>query len=290
MSPTSHYFENFSARKNSEMLLMEDIINESIQIMGHDIQYIPREVFSESDYIFGENVISKFNRAYTIEAYISNVEGFEGDSDFFSKFGLEIRNTSNFVVARRAFEKYVPSSIATRPREGDLIYVPLMKKLFEIKFVEHQLMFYSLGNRNPYVYELRVEQFRSSQEDFNTGVSDIDELMKQTSYTIQLNVINGTGEYNINETVYQGANLSVATVTAMVKDWSSVTKKLDVINIKGVFATSANVIGVTSNTRYSVTSIDSMSDHIDYDQRDNQLFDSQGNNFIQITSNPFGEP
>lgn len=152
MSPTSHYFNNYSANETNEMRLMEDVIVESIQIMGHDVFYLPREAWSEDDNILGENVTNRFKRAYTIEAYLANVEGYEGDGDFFSKFGLEIRDTSNFILSRRSFEKYIPSSIAIRPREGDLIYVPVMQKIFEIKFVEEELMFFSLGKRNPYIY------------------------------------------------------------------------------------------------------------------------------------------
>ena len=103
----NRYFNNFPSqnRLNNEHRLMEDVIVESIQIMGHDVYYIPRDSYDDGDQIFGEYSKSRFTKAYSMESYIANVEGFEGDGDFFSKFGLEIRDTSNFVVSRRAFTK-----------------------------------------------------------------------------------------------------------------------------------------------------------------------------------------
>ena len=109
---TSVYFNNFSGSTINEQRLLEDVVGESIKIMGHDVKYMPREAYDSADDILGESPNAKFSRAYTVEMYLANVEGYEGDGDFFSKFGLEIRDTSNFVVGRRAFEKYIPSTIA----------------------------------------------------------------------------------------------------------------------------------------------------------------------------------
>ena len=135
---------------------MEDVIVESIEIMGHGVYYIPRESFDQGDMIFGEYSKSFFKKAYMIEAYLANVEGFEGDGDFFSKFGLEIRDSSNFIISRRSFTRNLPTTMRHRPQEGDLIYVPVMHRIFEIKFIEKKLMFYSLGNREPYIYEMQI--------------------------------------------------------------------------------------------------------------------------------------
>ena len=271
---------------------MEDVIVESIKIMGHDVKYMPREAYDSTDDIIGESPQAKFNRAYTMEMYLANVEGYEGDGDFFSKFGLEIRDTSNFVVSRRTFERYLPSTIAARPREGDLIFVPLLGKIFEIKFVEEELMFFALGKRTPYIYELRCEVFRYSQEDFNTGDSEIDDIEHQIGYTIALNLGAGSGNYHIDEIVYQGSNATTgATVTAQVKDWNASTKVLEVINIKGVFAAATQVKGNTSNTIDTVTSYDDLADLIDNDDSDNRVIQTEANNFIDLTEiNPFGVP
>ena len=132
---TNRYFNHFPGqnRLGNEHHLMEDVIVESIEIMGHGVYYIPRESFDQGDMIFGEYSKSFFKKAYMIEAYLANVEGFEGDGDFFSKFGLEIRDTSNFVISRRSFKRIIPSTLRTRPREGDLVYIPVLHKMFEVK-------------------------------------------------------------------------------------------------------------------------------------------------------------
>ena len=170
--PVSRYFNNFPSqnRFNNEHKLMEDVIAESIQIMGHDVYYILRESIDSPDMIFGESTKVQFKHAYLIEAYIANMVGFEGDGDFFSKFGLEIRDNSNFIISRRSFVKNVPSTLRERPQEGDVVYVPLMHRMFEVKFIEKKLMFFSLGKREPYVYEMRCEDFRYSQEQLDTGI------------------------------------------------------------------------------------------------------------------------
>ena len=270
---------------------MEDVIVESIKIMGHDVKYLPREAYDSTDDVIGESPQAKFSRAYTVEMYLANVEGYEGDGDFFSKFGLEIRDTSNFIISRKTFERYIPSKVAKRPREGDLIFVPLLGKLFEIKFVEEELMFFSLGKRKPFIYELRCEVFRYSQEDFETGDEEIDDIEHLVAYTIELNLGVGSGNYHINEILYQGANLSSSTVSAEVKDWDWANNKLQVINIKGSFTNGSNVIGSTSNTRYTLTSYDDLADLINADDSDNRVIQSEANNFIDLTEiNPFGMP
>jgi len=287
----SHYFNNFSGVVTNEQRLMEDVVTESIKIMGHDVYYLPREAWAGDDTIFGENSTSKFGRAYTMEMYLANVEGYEGDGDFFSKFGLEIRDTSNFVVSRLTFEKYVPSGVAIRPREGDLIFVPVLQKLFEIKFVEEELLFFSLGKRTPYIYELRCELFRYSNENIDTGIEEVDHVEHTLSYTIRMSMNNGANNYNLNETVYQGTSLATATATGEVKDWDPISKGLLLMNIYGSFTANANVIGATSNTRYNALNVDDMDDFTDYDIYDNRKIQTEANTFIDFSEvNPFGTP
>lgn len=270
---------------------MEDVIVESIKMMGCDVKYLPREAYDSTDDVIGESPQAKFTRAYNVEMYLANVEGYEGDGDFFSKFGIEVRDTSNFIISRKTFERYVPSTIATRPREGDLIWVALLNKIFEIKFVEEELMFFSLGKRNPFIYELRCEVFRYSQEDFDTGDNEIDDIEHSIAYTIELELGAGSGNYQINEIVYQGANLSSSTVSAEVKDWDLSNSKLQVINIKGSFTGGLSVIGSTSNTIYTLTTYDDLADLINYDDSDNRVIQTEANNFIDMSEiNPFGMP
>ena len=288
---TSHYFNNYSGTVTNQMRLMEDLVTESIKIMGHNIYYLPREAWTGDDTIFGENTGSAFNRAYVMEMYLANVEGYEGDGDFFSKFGLEIRDTSNFIVSRLTFEKYIPSNIAIRPREGDLIFVPVLQKLFEIKFVEEELMFFAMGKRSPYIYELRCELFRYSNENIDTGVEEVDHVEHTLAYTIQMNMNQGSGNYYMNEIVYQGANLTYSTAHAEVKDWDPQTKVLLLMNVKGNFDANTTLIGDTSNTRYNVAGVDAMGDYLDYDLYDNRELQNEANTFLDFTeSNPFGQP
>lgn len=288
---TSVYFNNYSPSVINENMLLEDLIVESIQIMGHDIKYLPREVYDQADDVLGESVNSKFTRAYGMEMYLANVEGYEGDGDFFSKFGLEIRDTSNFVVSRRAFERYMPSNIAIRPREGDLLFVPVLNKIFEIKFVEEELMFFSLGKRAPYIYELRCEVFRFSNEDFETGDEVIDDMEHAAAYTVSLTLGTGTGNYFKNEIVYQGSNLAYATASAEAKHWIPETKVIEVINVKGEFTANANVIGTQSNTIYRLASSDTLADLVDYDDSDNRIIQTEADTFIDLSEiNPFGVP
>ena len=282
---TSVYFNNFTPAYLNEKRVFEDIIVESIKIMGHDVKYLPREAYDEDDNLLGENVTSKFERAYTVEMYLANVEGYEGDGDFFSKFGLEIRETSNFVVSRRSFERYIPSTIAPRPKEGDLIYVPTLQQIFEIKFVENELMFKTLGNQNPYVYELRCETFRFSNENFNTGDEEVDRIEEFASYRLKLNMGAGSGNYWQDETVTQGSS------TAKVIAWNPTTKVLEVINTKGNFVTGTAVVGASSGTSYTVSSKDEIADIIPDDDSDNRLIQQEADLFIDLSEiNPFGVP
>lgn len=290
--PVSHYFNNFAGNQTSEQRVLEDIVVESIRIMGHDCYYLPREAWAEDDFVLGENVTNRFRRAYVIETYLANVEGYEGDGDFFSKFGLEIRDTTNLIISRRAFEKYVPADISIRPKEGDLIYVPVLQKILEIKFVEEELLFFSLGKTNPYIYELRCELFRYNNEDINTGIEDVDDLEDTLTYTIGLEVNNGNSiHYRYNETVYQGSNLASATASAEVKEWNPANNIIYIKNIKGEFTENANVIGVTSNARYNVTDVDSLGDNLSSDLFDNKQIQDDANSFISFAEiNPFGTP
>lgn len=249
---------------------------------------MPREDWDETDMLFGENVNSKFERAYQMEMYVNNVDGFQGDQDFFSKFGLEIRDNANFVVGRQTFEKYVPANITLRPREGDLIWVPVMNRLFEIKFVEEESHMFAIGNKLPYVYELRCELFRYSGEGLNTGVGEIDKIEDLSTYTVQM-VVTGNGDFIIGETVYQGANLAYATMTANVSNWFGANTELYLIDIKGEISNNQSITGVTSNTVYMVTLVDTLADHVYYDSFDNRLIQDEANAIIDFSeTNPFG--
>lgn len=292
----SRYFNNFppNQRMNSEMNLMEDVIVESIQIMGHNVYYIPREALDSMDMIFGETTKVKFDRAYLIEAYLANVEGFEGDNDFFSKFGLEIRDTSNFVLSRRSFRKIVPSTLRERPQEGDLVYVPVFHRMFEIKFIEEELMFFSLGKRNPYVYEMRCELFRYSQEEIDTGVVEIDQVAEDNAYTIRLDLqTSGNGNFLDGEVIYQSTDGTWANNTAhgTIKEWYKANGMMLVYSIEGQFSANANTYGNTSHAVYRSTALDDRTDYVEQDLYDNETFDNSVELVLDLSEiNPFGTP
>ena len=183
---TNFYFQSgVPGGRSSEQLLMEDIIIECLKIYGLDTYYLPRHKVNE-DTILGEDTLNDFEHAYPLEMYMQNVTGFEGDGDLMSKFGVEIRDTATFIVARRRWDEVVARSsnavLTTRPAEGDVIYFPLTKAYFEIKFVESTDPFFQVGKL--YVYKLQCELMQYSSERFNTGISDIDSIADGVSLDI----------------------------------------------------------------------------------------------------------
>lgn len=176
---TSVHFNNFN--NSYEQNLIEDLVIESIKIYGHDVYYMPRTLINY-DQLYGESPLAEFDNAYLVEMYIKNVSGFGGDGDFLSKFNLQIRDSLTFTVARKIFEKDVGvKENIIRPQEGDVIYFPLNKKLFQIKFVEHEDIFYQMGSLQS--YDIKCELFEYSNEEFNTGIEEIDNIGTQYSFS-----------------------------------------------------------------------------------------------------------
>ena len=175
MPTTNLYFNNFG--NSGEQTLIEDLIIESIKIYGIECFYLPRTMVAE-DTLFGEDVLSKFENAYPLEMYVKSTDGFEGDGDFLSKFGLEIRDEMVLTISQRRFGEEIAISDTTesigRPAEGDLIYFPLNGKTFEVKFVEHEAIFYQMGGLQ--TYDLRCELFEYSHQVIDTGIAGIDAL------------------------------------------------------------------------------------------------------------------
>ncbi len=168
---TNVFFNNYDYI--NEQRLIDDLVIESIQMYGLDTFYLTRSL-QAVDNILNEDDLSIFNTAYEMEVYVKSVDGFQGEGDFLSRFGLQIRDQAVFTVAIRTFERNVtninPSIL--RPKEGDLIYFPLNNKFFKIMHVEHESVFYQSGALQ--VFDLKTELFEYSNERFNTGVIDID--------------------------------------------------------------------------------------------------------------------
>ena len=184
MANRSVFFNNFQSSQEQD--LIEDLIIESINIYGIDAYYRPK-TYGDYDFLYGEDDLGTFKEFYTVPMYINTVEGFGGEGDFLSKFGVEQRDTMTMSVARRTFEQDVGrEDLANieRPREGDVIFFPLNKKLYTVNFVEHEPVFYQMGSLQ--FYELRLEMFEYGGERFNTGISDIDVLEDTRSTDIFL--------------------------------------------------------------------------------------------------------
>jgi hypothetical protein len=174
----------FSHGTKNEQYLVEDLIVESLSIYGQDMYYIPRTLVGGKDEILGEDRLSKFLDAYPIEMYFENVTDYGGQGSFIQKFGLFNESSATFTVARRRWDQLIgrfgQTIIPTRPAEGDLLYFPLTKGLFEIKYVDHLDPFFQLGKL--YIYKLQVELFQYASETIQTGIPDIDVFEELKSY------------------------------------------------------------------------------------------------------------
>lgn len=183
--PLNPYFSSELNTQGSlnENMLLSDLIEEAIQIYGQNFYYIPRTLVAK-DEILGEDRLSKFKDAYSIEMYIENPQGFLGQGEFISKFGLYIEQSLQLVVSRRRWRELVArhgkSILSERPAEGDLIYYPIQKRLFEIKHVEKETGFWQLGQLH--TYKLTVELFQYASERLETGIPDIDTFESLKSF------------------------------------------------------------------------------------------------------------
>ena len=178
------FFNNFA--NSQEQKLIEDLTIESIGIYGIEAYYLPKTYY-DYDNLYGESDLGTFADYYNVPMYINSVEGFGGEGDFLSKFGVEQRDTMTMSVARYTFENEVGNETKAniaRPREGDIIYFPLNKKLYSINFVEHEPVFYQMGALQ--FYELRLEMFEYSNERLSTGIHEIDKLEATRSMDIHM--------------------------------------------------------------------------------------------------------
>lgn len=294
MSTTNHYFNNYGNR--SEQRLVEDLVVESIKIMGFTAYYIPIANPEERDILFGEDPLKKFKSAFPIEMYLSSALQYDGDRDYFSKFGLEVRNEASVIVSKRSYAQRVPqTSVANRPREGDLVYIPVINgvgSLFEITFTDHTKDFFMLGRKLPYFYELKLEQYRFSQDFIETGVDEIDTIVQDAAYTVGLHMSTGTGDYLLREIVFQSPDGTYAnsTTSAQVQRWDAPTKTLYVTYIKGEFVDGSHVYGQTTNANWTLTSYNPLEIEVKNDSYDNNFINIQGSDITDTSeTNPFGQ-
>ena len=303
----------FSQAVRSEQNLYEDLIIESLKIYGQDIYYLPREIVSTDD-LLGEDRASKFDDAYMIEGYIEGTEGFEGQGDLYSKFGLEVRDEVNFVISRKIWDRYIgfDSDAGDRPKEGDLIFLPLSNKFFEVMFVEHEQPFYQLSNLP--VYRLQCALYEYNDEDFDTGVALIDQIEVTDSYQVTLDY-STTGGNHLQQFERVTQNLtfdesnnpltSVFGTVQTIDKLSDTGGRIQVSNIgvSGVaeardftVSSTLTLTGAESGKTVTITKVYDIGDNSTFvDPTDSQganvTFEVEADGFLDFTeTNPFGDP
>jgi len=275
-----------------EQTFIENLIVESIEIYGQDIYYMPR-TYVNRDTILGEVENSRFTQALQVRAYVNNVEGWEGQGELLSKFGVRIEDKTTFVFSREKFTSAVDDNavlnVEGRPNEGDLIWFPATKHLFEIQFVEAERPFYQLGKG--FVWECQCELFQYADEALDTGVAEIDGIEAAFANAITVNfAAGGTGTFTVGEVVAGGTS----NVTAEVKAWNATDRQLQVYNRSGIFTIPETVTGQTSgaawtsasyNTLNNVNTADSVDTNFGFETADDDIIDfTEGNPFGSVGS------
>ena len=276
--PTNVYFDTGT---KPEQTLYEDLMIEQLKIYGQDVFYIPRTLVKE-DNLFGEDTLSKFGDAYLIEMYFENVEGYEGEKEIMSKFGLQMNEDVTFIVARRRFEQLVSHDsnliVKTRPNEGDLVYFPKVKKIFEITFVDHDDPFYQVHNLP--AFKLKCKTFEYSSEDLDTGIAEIDAI--ETDNSLDMLSFQITMEQSSSTTFNEGIELEDGTGNLELETQTGGTD-----NIIGEDETGGDQI-VLETGDYIIQEA-FVVDTIDENAM-NDFFETQDDNIIDFTeSNPFGD-
>ena len=302
----------FSQAVKSEQHLYEDLVIESLGIYGQDVYYIPRTIVNR-DTILNEDPASTFDDAYLMEMFIENTEGFDGAGDLYSKFGLDIKDEATFVVSRRRWDDRVGvfhSAVENpRPTEGDLIFLPMTNNFFEISFVEDEQPFYQLSNIP--TYTMKCSLFEYNDEDFETGIIDIDDSTAQNAYQLPIDVtISGGTHFEVGEIVRQTVDSSVTPNVIVFGEVQQRTKSSDILskiwvsNIGTTGSTSAKTFTqggtITGDTStYSGIIFKVYSDVADItgnswaadEQAQNTDFEIDADGFIDFSeSNPFGDP
>jgi hypothetical protein len=285
--PTSPYFPTYYQGHSGEQTLAQDLADEQIKLFGTDIYYLPRTILKDNT--LDDIIYSKYQSQFQVEMLLQNVEGFGSPSEFISKFGIRITDEVKFIVSSRRWDQveaqYNPTlTVPGRPNDGDLLYFPLTKDIYEIKFVERETPFYQFGKIQFLI--LTAEIYEVGNDDISTGIADIDKIETLFSSAIALTFgVGGTGDFDIGETVTG----STTGVEAEVKSWDPTTRILQVINRTGTFATGEAVTGDVSGAVWVVGTFDTLNNtNSEYDQ--NREIEDSADNIVDWTeNNPFGE-
>lgn len=284
----------FSQKVKSEQDLYENIVIESLQMYGQDVFYLPRTIVAE-DTIFKEDVVSKFEDAYQIEMYLENIDGYGGDGDLFTRFGVELRDQANFVVAKKRWEEvaFNNSSSQVRPNEGDLIFIPMSNSIFEITRVEDERPFYQLSNLP--VFRLTCELFEYNDEDFDTDIPDIDAVEQGYAYQYILSLADSdypADAFLAGSTISQSLANGV-TITGEVAEFNDSSDQLKIVHMgaddgKFHLFTTGTIYDADSTT-YTVTA--TSENNLIQKEQQNDVFETAGDDFLDFSeANPFGDP
>jgi hypothetical protein len=317
----------------TERSLYQNLIKEAIQIYGHDVYYVNRDTIA-LDNVLGEDTLSKFTKQTPIEMYVEDAEGFGGDKEIITQFGLENRNEITFVVSKERFQEmdsqfvlesgtdttgggilletasidqagnsstltsvqgdnnfYVlqdtASTDADRPQEGDLVYHPVIARMFEINFVDHDEPFYQLDN-NP-VYKIRCKQFEYSSEAIDTGIETIDAIEGGLSVdSLQF-------QFTLEQTTAYNENIQLEFLTQ--QSFDLLLEETDGDNIIGEDDTTSAGESLilenaadTGNAQYLLQEDYIVGDQSTDTTNQNELFDELDDNVLDFSeTNPFGD-
>jgi hypothetical protein len=266
----------FLQGSKSEQGLIQDLINEQLKIYGIEIYYLPRKYITEKT-VIREVIESEFNEVYPIEAYIENYEGYGGQTNILSKFGVQNLSNLTLIISKERFDLYIQPLIknknniklSTRPKEGDLIYFPLGERLYEIKYVEHEKPFYQLQKN--YVYELSCEMFRFGDEIISTGINEIDDTVIDNGFIKTFTMV-GAG-VTARAQVLEISNGGVRFVTVTNRGFSYESAP------KVEFSLSPQIGGTASGIATMISGI------VDFCEPNGDLLRVQG---VELTNSGFG--
>ena len=288
---------HFSKGTVSEQYLYEDLIIEAIGIYGHDVYYLPRELVNE-DELFGEDPLSKFDEAYGIEMWMETQEGYEGAKELVTRFGLDIQNDTSFAVSRRRWDDVVSRSTnlitSLRPNEGDLIYFPTVKKIWEISFVDHDDPFYQVNNLP--VYKLYCRQWQYSSEVLDTGIAAIDAI--EAKYSVDLLEWTFSGEIPVGSFINEKVDFEWGTFyefgagDILLEDGTSNPTSSEGLLLMQNEDGFKDIILEDSNDYYTFFLIQEAYNLLTQaPQSDNEFLDTAAASILDFTEvNPFGEP
>jgi len=279
--PTNVYFDTGTRPEQS---LYEDLIIEQLRIYGQDVYYIPRKM-AGTDNIFGEDISSSFEDAYLIEMYVDNVDGYEGEKELMSKFGLDIQDDATFTVARRRWEQFISidNNIieSSRPNEGDLVYWPKGNKLFEITFVDHDDPFYQVHNLP--TYKLKCKTFEYASEVIDTGIAELDTIETNNSLDQMQHQLTLEQTAVFNQEIRLESNEGLIELEAALGNDNIITEDE---TLSGSLILENTVEGAAASyivlETYDIATIDENSQNEDFELADDDVLD-----FTE--SNPFGD-